>query len=54
MSYEFLDFVEDILDAMNKAESLVEGVSFTQFEADYRTNFAVTSSPPPPTSVPHP
>jgi len=41
MSREFLDFVEDILDAMNKAERLVEGVSFTQFEADYRTNFAV-------------
>jgi len=41
MSQEFLDFVEDILDAMNKAESLVEGASFIQFVADYRTNFAV-------------
>jgi uncharacterized protein with HEPN domain len=41
MNHEFLDFVEDILDAMNKAESLIEGVSFSQFEADYRINFAV-------------
>lgn len=41
MSYEFLDFVEDILDAMNKAESLLEGINFSQFEADYRINFAI-------------
>jgi uncharacterized protein with HEPN domain len=41
MSREFLDFVEDILDAMQKAESLLEGVSFSQFEADFRINFAV-------------
>jgi uncharacterized protein with HEPN domain len=41
MSNEFLDFVEDILDAMNKAESLLEGVSFSQFETDYRINFAL-------------
>ena len=25
MSHEFLDFVEDILDAMDKAELLIEG-----------------------------
>jgi hypothetical protein len=28
MSHEFLDFVEDILDAMDKAEVLVEGFTY--------------------------
>jgi uncharacterized protein with HEPN domain len=41
MSREFLDFVEDILDGMNKAEILLEGVSYSQFETDFRINFAV-------------
>jgi uncharacterized protein with HEPN domain len=41
MSREFLDFVEDILDAMNKAEILLEGVNYSQFESDFRINFAV-------------
>jgi uncharacterized protein with HEPN domain len=41
MSREYLDFVEDILDAMNKAVNLLEGVSYSQFEADFRINFAV-------------
>jgi uncharacterized protein with HEPN domain len=41
MSADFLDFLEDILDAMGKAEILLEGVSFDQFEADFRINFAV-------------
>jgi uncharacterized protein with HEPN domain len=41
MSHEFLDFVEDILDAMDKAEVLVEGFTYRQFEEDFRTNFAV-------------
>jgi uncharacterized protein with HEPN domain len=41
MSNEFLDFVEDILDAMAKAELLLEGVSYQQFESDFRINFAV-------------
>jgi uncharacterized protein with HEPN domain len=41
MSHEFLDFVEDILDAMNKAEILVEGFTYREFEEDFRTNFAV-------------
>ena len=41
MSSEFLDFVEDILDAMDKAEILLEGVTYDQFEADFRINFAV-------------
>lgn len=41
MSHEFLDYVEDILDAMDKAEILVQGVAFEQFQADFRINFAV-------------
>jgi len=41
MSREFLDFIEDILDGMNKAEVLLEGVSYSQFETDFRINFAV-------------
>lgn len=41
MSREFLDFVDDILDAMDKAELLIEGVSYEQFETDFRINFAV-------------
>ena len=41
MTYEFLDYVEDILDAMDKAEILLEGVTYDQFEADFRINFAV-------------
>ena len=40
-SGRFLDFVEDILDAMAKAEILVEGMSYDEFEADFRTNFAL-------------
>lgn len=41
MSHEFLDFVEDMLDAIDKAEILVRDVTFDQFEADFRINFAV-------------
>jgi uncharacterized protein with HEPN domain len=41
MSREYLDFVEDILDGMEKAEILLEGVSYSQFDADFRINFAV-------------
>lgn len=41
MSNEFLDYVEDILDAMGKAEILLQDVTFEQFEADFRINFAV-------------
>ena len=41
MSHEFLDFVEDILDAMDKAEILLEGFTYEEFENDFRTNFAV-------------
>jgi uncharacterized protein with HEPN domain len=41
MTYEFLDYVEDILDAMDKAELVLEGITFEEFEADFRINFAV-------------
>ena len=41
MSDEFLDYIEDILDAMDKAEILLEGVTYEQFAADFRINFAV-------------
>lgn len=41
MNREFLDFIEDILDAMEKAEILVEGFAYQEFEEDFRTNFAV-------------
>jgi uncharacterized protein with HEPN domain len=45
MNREFLDFVEDILDAMEKAEILVEGFTYREFEEDFRTNFAVVRAP---------
>lgn len=32
MNQEFLDFVEDILDAMEKAELLLEGVSYEKWD----------------------
>ena len=41
---EFLDFIEDILDGMNKVEVLLEGVGYSQFESDFRINFAVVRS----------
>jgi uncharacterized protein with HEPN domain len=41
MSAEFLDYVEDILDAMDKAEILLEEVTYEQFVSDFRINFAV-------------
>lgn len=41
MSYEFLDYLEDILDAMQKAQAMLEDVTFEEFETDYQINFAV-------------
>jgi len=41
MSLEFLDFIEDILDAMEKAQAMLSGVEFETFEDDYQLNFAV-------------
>jgi uncharacterized protein with HEPN domain len=41
MSNEFLDYVEDIVDALEKAEILLKGVTYDRFESDFRINFAV-------------
>ena len=35
-------YLDDILDAMNKAEMFVAGMSYEQFENDLRTHYAVT------------
>ena len=37
----FLDSIDDILDAMEKAEILVADVSYEQFAGDFRIHFAV-------------
>ncbi len=41
MSLEFLDFLEDILDAMEKAESMLADIEFEKFKENYQINFAV-------------
>jgi len=41
MSLEFLDYVEDILNAMDKAEILLQNVVYEEFAEDFRINFAV-------------
>ncbi len=41
MGNEFLDYVEDILDAMEKAEMILEDVEFQEFVDDFRINFVV-------------
>ena len=41
MANEFLDYVEDILDAMEKAEILIEDGPYERFDEDFRINFAV-------------
>ncbi len=41
MTLEFLDYVEDILDAMGKAEILLQDVAYDEFAEDFRINFAV-------------
>src|SRR5687768_7123071 len=41
MKRDYLVYIEDIVDAMDKAELLLEPVSYEQFEADFRINFAV-------------
>jgi uncharacterized protein with HEPN domain len=38
---EFLDYLEDILDAMDKAQILLEDVTYEEFMSDFRINFAV-------------
>jgi uncharacterized protein with HEPN domain len=41
MNTGFLDYVEDIIDAMNKAEIAIQGLDFETFEEDFIINFAV-------------
>ena len=41
---EYKDYLHDILDAVNDAESFVEGLSFEQFENDRKTLNAVVRS----------
>ena len=41
MSNEFLDYVEDIIDAMNKAEIAITGVTYEQFADDFMINFVI-------------
>ena len=40
MKDEFLDYIEDIIDAMDKAEILLTDVDYEQFAADFKINFA--------------
>jgi uncharacterized protein with HEPN domain len=39
---EIQDYLQDIIEAMDAAESFVEGMSFEDFQADRKTIFAVT------------
>lgn len=41
MSNEFLDYLEDMIDAMDKAELAVTGVEYDRFAADFMINFVV-------------
>ncbi|RME70149.1 MAG: DUF86 domain-containing protein [Chloroflexi bacterium] len=41
MSHEFLDYIEDIIDAMDKAETAVVGVDYDRFATDFMINFVV-------------
>lgn len=38
---DFLDFLEDIIDAMDEAESFVEGMTLDDFVGDKKTAYAV-------------
>lgn len=38
---QFLDYLRDIRDAIEKAQAFVAGMTFEQFEADDKTTFAV-------------
>jgi uncharacterized protein with HEPN domain len=41
LTREFLDYIEDVIDTMNKAERFVEGMEYESFLADDKTAFAV-------------
>ena len=51
MNVEFQDYVEDMLDAMDKAESLLQDISYEQFAGDFRIHFCDWL---PPASFPRP
>ena len=38
---DYLDFLEDIIDAMDEAESFVDGMTFDDFIGDKKTAYAV-------------
>jgi uncharacterized protein with HEPN domain len=38
---EYIDYLKDILDAIEKAEQFIEGMDFERFSSDYKTRFAV-------------
>ena len=40
MTREFLDYIEDVLTSMDKAEKFVQGMSYDDFLADDKTSFA--------------
>lgn len=42
MSREFLDYVEDIINAMSKTEEFTQGMDYDRFVKDDKTVFAVT------------
>ncbi len=41
MNEEFLDYVEDIIDAMSKADEFTSGATYEDFAGDGKTVFAV-------------
>ena len=41
MTREYKDYLSDIIDAIEKSESFVKGMSFERFEKDAKTSFAV-------------
>lgn len=41
MNHEFLDYVEDIIDAMGKAEITIRDIDFDMFSENFIRNFAV-------------
>ena len=41
MSRTFLDFVEDIVECMERAQRFVRGMDYEAFERDDKTHFAV-------------
>ncbi|MEN8265323.1 MAG: DUF86 domain-containing protein [Nitrospirota bacterium] len=41
MAREYSDYIEDILIAMDKASSFIEGINFDDFKSDDKTIFAV-------------